>query len=306
MINFLHMEFGKTNPDQLQSIDFSLPPEPAGNKVLLARAKTDQPQIFIGCPEWGKKEWVGKFYPPGTVEKDFLHAYSRLFNAIELNTTYYQIPAMAQVQKWKHTAGPGFKFCPKFPQFITHVQRLQNCTAEAIAFLTAVSEFGESLGPLFLMPHPQMGPTDLPVIEKFIARLPAEMDVFLELRHAAWYSKGLSQSLYAMASYYQIGLVITDAAGRRDCVHMHLTRPDAFVRFVGNELHSTDYQRIDEWVDRIRLWLEQGLRSLYFFMHQPSRVAAPVLNKYLVEKLNEVCHLQLPVPQMQDRQGVLF
>lgn len=156
------------------------------------------------------------------------------------------------------------------------------------------------------MPHPQMGPNALDTIEKFIARLPADMDVFLELRHPAWFANGLNTHLYDMAKYYEVGLIITDAAGRRDCVHMHLTRPDAFIRFVGNELHPTDYTRIDDWVNRIKLWLDEGLQSLYFFIHQHNRALAPVLNKYLVEKLNAVCHLHLPVPQMHNKQGVLF
>lgn len=143
------MEFGKTDPEQLQSINLLLPPEPAANKAVLAKNKTKESHVYAGCPEWGKKEWVGKFYPAGTQEKDFLYAYARLFNCIELNTTYYQIPAVAQVQKWKSAAGPGFKFCPKFPQFITHVQRLINCTAETMAFINAIATFEDSLGPLF-------------------------------------------------------------------------------------------------------------------------------------------------------------
>lgn len=300
------MEFGKTDPEQLKTINLSLPPEPAANKALLAKNKKADKKIYVGCPEWGKKEWVGRFYPTGTQEKDFLYAYARLFNCIELNTTYYQIPSIAQIQKWRATAGPGFKFCPKFPQFITHVQRLVNCMPETIAFINAVYAFEDSLGPLFLMPHPQMGPNALGIIEKFIAKLPADLDLFLELRHPLWFINGINKQLYDMARRYDVGLIITDAAGRRDCVHMYLTKPEAFIRFVGNELHPTDYTRIDEWVNRIKLWLDEGLPSLYFFMHQHNRVDAPVLNKYLVEKLNEVCHLHLPVPEMHDNQGVLF
>jgi uncharacterized protein YecE (DUF72 family) len=300
------MEFGKIEPEKLKSIDLSLPPELAVNKSVLTKSKKTAPKIYVGCPEWGKKEWVGRFYPPGTQERDFLYAYARLFNCIELNTTYYQIPAIAQVQKWRTIAGPGFKFCPKFPQFITHVQRLTNCMAETMAFINAISAFEDSLGPLFLMPHPQMGPNSLGVIEKFIAKLPAEIDLFLELRHPAWFTNGLNKQLYDIAKRYDIGLIITDAAGRRDCVHMHLSKPEAFIRFVGNELHPTDYTRIDDWVNRIKLWLDEGLIALYFFMHLHNRVDAPVLSKYLVEKLNQICHLHLTVPQMHDNQGVLF
>src|SRR5438067_9490988 len=88
LLNILYMEFGKTEPEQLKSIDLSLPPEPVVNKAVLAKSKKTAPKIYVGCPEWGKKEWVGRFYPPGTQERDFLFAYAHLFNCIELNTTY--------------------------------------------------------------------------------------------------------------------------------------------------------------------------------------------------------------------------
>ena len=59
-----------------------------------------------------------------------------------------------------------------------------------------------------------------------------------------------------------MGAVITDTAGRRDCVHQRLTTPFAFIRFVGNNLHPTDYSRMDDWVERIQEWFDQGLERV--------------------------------------------
>ena len=87
--------------------------------------------------------------------------------------------------------------------------------------------------------------------------------------------------------------MITDTAGRRDCVHMYLTVPKAFIRFVGNSLDNSDYTRIDDWVKRINYWLDNGLEELYFFMHMHDETYSPELSSYLIDKLNTVCGLSL-------------
>ena len=80
-------------------------------------------------------------------------------------------------------------------------------------------------------------------------------------------------------------------------VHMRLTKPGAFIRFEGNALHKTDYQRIDTWVQRIKQWQDQGLQSVYFFMHQHDEVHSPILCKYLIEQMNQILGTSLHVPE---------
>lgn len=77
---------------------------------------------------------------------------------------------------------------------------------------------------------------------------------------------------------------------------MHVTIPKTFVRFVCNSLHATDFKRADEWVERIKYWIENGLEELYFFVHMPEETYAPEMTVYLVNKLNEACGLQLQKP----------
>jgi hypothetical protein len=97
-------------------------------------------------------------------------------------------------------------------------------------------------------------------------------------------------------------------AGRRDVLHMRLTTPSAMIRFVGNNLHPTDYTRIDAWVERLKVWFANGLQQLYFFVHEPDNITSPELATYLIEKLNRVCGFNLKPPKMyiQPVQGELF
>jgi len=296
------MEFGKVTTQELERIDFSLPPDPAVTKETLKTGKGNT-AFYIGCAKWGRADWVGSLYPPGTKDKDFLKYYGRIFNAIEFNGFYYNLPPKEQVMRWRDTVPEHFLFCPKFTQYITHIRRLKDVDQEVAAFVDVISAFGDKLGPVFLMPNPNMTREELFVLEAFINAVPDHIKLFLELRHESWYrdSGHYHSGLLQYLQHKKTGTVITDAAGRRDCVHMHLTTPECFIRFTGNSLHPTDYRRIDDWVDRIKIWMDAGLEKCYFFMHQHDELHSPQLIRYFIERLNEKCgtHIKAPVMHQQ-------
>lgn len=291
------MDFGKIDENELDSIDFKLPPDPHENKEVLKKGK-GKTKFYIGCAKWGRKDWIGKLYPKGTKEKDFLHYYATQFNSIEFNGFFYNVHSRTQVEKWVSAVPKGFLFCPKFTQSITHLRRLKNAKAEVDQFLNVIDAFDNHLGPVFLMPHPQMGVKSLETIEEFLGDLPGDIDVFLELRHEDWYTskQGYDPELYGYLRKHKRGIVITDAAGRRDCVHMHLSKPECFIRFVGNALHPTDYTRIDHWVKRIKKWMDEGLETCYFFMHQHEELHSPELIKYFIQQMNKHCGTKILLP----------
>jgi len=292
------MEFGKVDPALLDTIDFSLPPDPPETLAILGKRKaTTATRFYIGCAKWGRKDWIGRLYPPGTKEKDFLHYYSTVFNAIEFNGTFYGANA-EQIRKWKEQTTRDFLFCPKFTRTITHLKRLNNTEKEVDEFLEAISEFGKKLGPVFLMPHPRFSTKYLERLEYFITALPKDLDLFLELRNDSWFEQGYNPELYQLLKKRNAGTVITDAAGFRSYVHMHLSTPDCFIRFVGNALHRTDYERIDEWVERIGSWQKMGLRRCFFFMHQHEELHSPELIRYFIERMNKKFRTKIPLPAM--------
>ncbi len=291
------MEFGKVETNELNKIDFRLPDDtPLTQKVLNASKPKKAPKIYVGCAKWGRPDWVGKIYPPKTKAADFLKVYAQQFNCIELNAVFYKLPTTEGILKWKSMVGDDFLFCPKFTDVITHIKRLKNVTKETDEFLSVMSELGNNLGPIFLMPHPQMGIKHAETITTFINDFPQNVPLFVEYRHIEWFAKEHHKQAFETLAKAKVGSIITDAAGRRDCVHMNLTTPHAFIRFVGNSLHKSDYKRIDEWVKRIKQWMENGLQSCYFFMHQHEELYSPELSKYLIEQLNAECDLQIKVP----------
>ncbi|MEO6218855.1 MAG: DUF72 domain-containing protein [Ginsengibacter sp.] len=300
------MEFGRLPEMELDKINFSLPKEPPFNTNILPGKKTQQPKVYVGCAKWGRKEWVGKIYPKGTSEKDFLKLYVNHFNSIELNATGYKTPSPEQVKTWaEKVSEKDFLFCPKLVRFIVPNGNLSGQQESIKQFLESINGFGKNLGPVFLMLQENFSPIKLKLLLEFLNDFPKTNQLFIELRHPDWFSdtKSLKELITELA-VQNVGLIITDTAGRRDVAHMNLTVPKTFIRFVGNSLHPTDYTRCDDWVKRIELWLSQGLEELYFFMHMHDEAKSPELSVYLIEQLNKVCNLNLHNPDW--RKNELF
>jgi uncharacterized protein YecE (DUF72 family) len=294
------MEFGRVKPEELAKVDFTLPPDPALTFTTLKEAKCGQPlQVHVGCAKWGRKEWIGQIYPLKTKEANFLDEYVKHFDCIELNATFYNVYGPDTILGWKEKAAknPGFKFCPKFPQSITHFRRLKNAEEITTKYYEGIMAFGEYLGPLFLQLSDNFTPKSFPELKLYLEQLPTDVPIFLELRHKEWFANPENRdAIFNLLHALKIGAVITDASGRRDVVHMTLPTPHAFIRFVGNGLHPTDYTRVDEWVARIKQWHQMGLQSVWFLMHQHEEKFSPLLADYVVKQMNKELGLHLKQP----------
>jgi uncharacterized protein YecE (DUF72 family) len=299
------MDFGRVQTSLLDKVDFRLPPEPRENNLVLIGKKASAPKIYIGCPRWGVKEWLGKLYPKGTKDSHFLDEYVKQFNCIELNSTFYNLYDETTMRKWAEKAeGREFLFCPKVYQGISHEGSLTEKMPLMHAFEKSIAAFENHLGPAFLQLSDAFGPQRKKELQYFIHALPTAMNLFVEVRHSAWFDGSELEWLTDLLRAVNKGLIITDTAGRRDACHMHLAIPKTFVRFVSNNLHPTDYTRIDEWVKRIAYWLENGLEELYFIVHMPNEKHSPELVSYLVDGLNAATELALNKPKLV--QGELF
>jgi uncharacterized protein YecE (DUF72 family) len=107
-------------------------------------------------------------------------------------------------------------------------------------YYKGVMAFGEQLGPLFLQVADNYTPISFPDMKAYLQHLPTDVPVFVEVRHKDWYAvKENRDNLFNMLHELNIGAVITDAASRRDCVHMELPTPHAFIRFVETVLIKT-------------------------------------------------------------------
>src|SRR5438132_11231566 len=93
-------------------------------------ATMSQCAIRIGTQGWNYDGWVGPFYPRGTRAADYLDLYARAFETVEIDSTFYAIPAENSIKSWRSRAPEGFTFSLKLPQEITHRHRLQHESGE--------------------------------------------------------------------------------------------------------------------------------------------------------------------------------
>lgn len=278
------MQFGKVSVEELENIDFKLPED----NLIQANKEGLKQQLYIGCAKWGRKDWVGKLYPQGTKEKDFLTEYSKNFNSIELNATFYNIPTKNLVKKWKsNLASQEFVFCPKITNVISHFRRLRECDDYMNVFFEGVLEFEDALGPSFLQLPPNFTTKNAADLKKFVENIPTDFELFVEFRHHSWFDQEVLKRTSDFLNQHKIGLVITDTAGRRDCAHMRICCEKTMIRFVGNSLHPSDYKRCDEWIERLIDWQHKNIKEIYFFMHQHDELHSPELITYMINKLHE-------------------
>ncbi len=286
------MEFGKLEISNFDSVDFTLQPEPERNKSALP-GKPAAGKIYLGLTQWGRPEYAGKLYPAHAKEKEFLSHYVKHFNSVELNATHYRIWGSQGILKWADQArGIDFKFCPKLYKGITHKYPLTGKEFMLTEFLRGVETFGEHLGPIFIQLHDKFN--QRASLFKFLESLPQGFPFFLEVRHESLVTNA---ALFDYLHSKNIGAVITDTAGRRDCVHMQLSLPKTMIRFVAND-HPTDETRLREWAQRLKLWLDQGIQEIYFFIHYEDEKRVLDITKLAIDIINSKCGDIIPKLQL--------
>jgi uncharacterized protein YecE (DUF72 family) len=280
------MDFGKLN--NVDNVDFTLPPDAPKTAEILRGlpARTHPPHVYIGATGWGMKEWVGTYYPKGTKATDYLQAYGKQFNSIELNTTHYRIPSTTDIQKWKNDTPPDFRFAPKLLQSVSHERNLGLSNTLTQQFCAAIEGLEEKLGVCFMQLPPYFGTQNLPILERFLKQFPQNIPLAIEIRYEDIFSNKKNTSSYLnILEQNNTFTVITDVAGRRDVLHQGITGKTVIIRFIGNDLHPTDYTRIDAWVLKLKEWFDMGLHDVYFFIHEPENTNVPILARYLATKI---------------------
>src|SRR5437868_9669280 len=273
------MKFGQV--DNPEEVDFTIPPDHSDTKRVLAKSKAKRLTVYVGCAKWNSKDLKG-FYPKGV--KDELEYYASQFNCVELNATFYKRYWEKQYTAWREGVPADFRYFPKFNQSITHFSRLKDVDEKVEQFMENVTFLKEKLGMLFLQMHNNFGAKDFDRVQGFVEKWTYDTPLAMEFRKEEWFADAnISAQLYELLESHGITNILVDTAGRRDMMHMRLTTPTAFVRWVGAN-HPSDKPRLDEWVERIASWKEQGLKELCFFVHQNVEKESPLLSAHFIEK----------------------
>lgn len=294
--------------DDVSAVNFELPVD--SNNMILPGKTGSNLDIHVGCSVWSDKDYVGNFYPEKTPQKNFLIEYAKQFNTVEVNATRYGVPAPKTMDTWKNAVGDNFKLSFKVPQIISQRKELlsKDVLDRLDQYILAINKMEATAGTSFMLMQNNFSIERLNELEKFIQHLPEEQEYALEIRNPEF---NKSQELFELLNNYNIAHVITDTAGRRDIIHQMNTNKTAYIRFVGNGLLPSDYDRIDKWIEKLDDWINKGIEKVYFLIHQPNqkRHFSAILVKYMIDELNKKfpdLNLQSPIDYSKTGQKSLF
>ncbi len=146
-------------------------------------------QLRIGTSSWSAPSWKGVFYPEEMEPSGFLGHYASQFDTVEVDATFYRIPAARMVENWRERTTDGFLFAAKVPQVITHEKLLEDCSEEMNAFLKVMDRLEDRLGPLLFQfryfrkgEFPEPDPF-IDRLERFLPTLPTGRRFAVEVRN---------------------------------------------------------------------------------------------------------------------------
>lgn len=296
------MKFGKV--ENIAGIDFSLPTDYFQH---LKVSDTERAKIYTGATSWINPAWKGSLYPEKTRKDDFLRLYSRNFNSIELNATHYRTPSDKSIETWLAETPDDFRFCPKILQAISHRNDMLASTDVVNNFIVQLSKIGEKLGQCFIQLPPYFKHKNLSYLDQFLQAWPMEMALAVELRDTEMHaSKAYFSDYLEVLTKNNCSPLITDVSGRRDLLHMAVNNEKVFVRWVGNGLHETDFNRIKEWILRMETWAQNGVQEIYFMLHEPENLKTPEIAEFLARELENNQYLDHRGPKLIQEPPNLF
>jgi uncharacterized protein YecE (DUF72 family) len=147
--------------------------------------------VQVGCQGWNYDDWTGDeiFYPRGAKTADMLEIYARAFETVEVDSTFYAIPAASTVEKWRKRTPAHFTFALKLPQSITHERMLRpNSYALLAEFCEAARVLREKLAAVLIQLPPNFALTaeNGQVLKEFLPQLPPDIRFAVEFRANEW------------------------------------------------------------------------------------------------------------------------
>jgi uncharacterized protein YecE (DUF72 family) len=229
--------------------------------------------VLVGTSGYSYAPWKGSFYPEKLPAAKMLAHYATQLPTVEINNTFYRMPAPEVLQKWAAETPDGFSFVLKSPKRITHDRRLADVDDTTRRFYETAAVLGPKLGPQ-LFQLPPFLKKDLPRLEAFLALVRAvapEARPAFEFRHASWFS----DDVYAALRAHQAALCIAEAEDL--ATPLEATTGWGYLR-----LRRQDYDdaAVAAWAERIRA--QAGWSEAYVFFKHEDEGMGPKLAAKLI------------------------
>jgi uncharacterized protein YecE (DUF72 family) len=226
--------------------------------------------IRIGTSGWHYAHWQGRFYPEELRKDAWLGFYTSRLDTVELNSSFYHLPAEQTFQNWREATPPGFLFAVKASRVITHRKKLKDARESALEFIQRAEGLGEKLGPI-LFQLPPGWHANLPRLAEFLDGLPEARRYAFEFRDPSWFQ----QPVYDLLRRRNMAFCIYHLAGElapcevtADFVYIRLHGPG------GKYQGSYDAETLAGWAKDISAWSQVGLDVFCYFDNDQAAYAA--------------------------------
>jgi uncharacterized protein YecE (DUF72 family) len=220
-------------------------------------------KLYIGTSGWHYKHWVGVFYPQNTPVNEMLPFYCRHFDTVEINNTFYQLPAPRTVDGWRESSPSDFQFAIKASRFITHMKKLKDPITSTAKFFIEAERLQAKLGPI-LFQLPPRWKLDIERLTSFIEKLPKQHNYVFEFRDESW----LVSKVFELLGKHNAAFCIHDLSDMR--IPLEITSEFTYIRFhgPGNAKYSGSYthQELKQWASRINQWRKR-LSTIYVYFN---------------------------------------
>jgi uncharacterized protein YecE (DUF72 family) len=230
-------------------------------------------EFLVGTSGFSYPAWRGVFYPEKHPASGMLSFYAGVFGAVEINNTFYRMPAPALLTGWTQQTPPGFRFALKAPQQITHRLRLKNAAEPAHEFIRRSEALGATRGPLLFQLPPNLK-ADLARLGAFLATLPGGIEPAFEFRHASWFH----DDTWALLRAHGAALCIAQTDDLE--TPLVATAPFGYARLRREEYSAGD---LAAWAQRLRA--VDGWERVYVFLKHDEAGRAPELARAFLDAL---------------------
>jgi uncharacterized protein YecE (DUF72 family) len=225
-------------------------------------------RVFIGTSGFSYAPWRGSFYPEKLPAAKMLAYYAERLDTVEINNTFYRMPAPDMLARWAGETPEGFRFALKSPRRITHEKKLADVADSLTRLREAAGALGQRLGPVLFQLPPFMK-KDLPRLQAFVASLPPGLRAAVEFRHESWFSADVYDALRAR----DVALCLAESEDLATPVEQ--TASWGYLR-----LRRQDYDDVAlaVWADRVRACTWDA--AYVYFKHEDEGIGPKLAAKF--------------------------
>jgi uncharacterized protein YecE (DUF72 family) len=235
--------------------------------------------IHIGTSGWQYKHWKGTFYPSDLKAKDEFNFYTSQFSTVEINNSFYMLPAAKTFSAWNRTSPKNFVFAVKASRYITHMKKLKTDRQSTRKFFTRANKLEKKLGPI-LFQLPPRWKLNAERLEHFLSALPAKFRYTFEFRDHTWYTEEVYRLLrkYNCAfCIYELEHHLSPLVVTADFVYIRLHGPGN--KYQGNYSDAI----LKKWARRCIKWQRDKKDVFVYFDNDQAGYAA-----FNARRLNEL------------------